>query len=179
MGSVLTYFLGYPEDNIVDLKVGLTGREKRLVRESWSVLRVQSVNTGVAIMTSYFQQYPQYQKVFPAFKDVPLDELAASKKFQAHCQNIVSTLSNAIDALNDVDLMEAILHTAGERHGRRGQGRQEFIDLKGVIIEVMKGALKSRFSTEVEAAWNKTIDVLYLKIFEGIESSVSIDHEHK
>lgn len=48
-----------------------------------------------------------------------------------------------------------------------------FQDLKGVMIEVMKDTLKSKFSTEVEAAWNKTIDVLFLKIFEGIERTAS------
>lgn len=46
------------------------------------------------------------------------------KGFEAHCQN---TASGCIDALDDVDLMEAILHTIGERHGRRGQDRQQFI----------------------------------------------------
>ena len=76
---------------------------------------------------SYFRRYPQYHQVFPAFKHVPVDELADNKKFQAHCQNIMSTLSNSIDALDDADLTDAILHSTGERHGRRGQGTQEFI----------------------------------------------------
>lgn len=73
------------------------------------------------------------------------------KGFEAHCQN---TASGCIDALDDVDLMEAILHTIGERHGRRGQDRQQFIDMKRVIIEVMKDTLKSKFTIEVEAAWD-------------------------
>lgn len=46
------------------------------------------------------------------------------KGFKSHCRNIVS---GCIDALDDVDIMEAILHTIGERHGRRGQDRQQFI----------------------------------------------------
>lgn len=173
MGSVLSYFVRDPDDHILDTTCGLTGREKRLVRETWSVLRVNSINTGVAIMTRYFKKYPQYHKVFIAFKDIPVDELPANKKFQAHCQNIMSTLSNAFDALNDIDLMEAILHTAGERHDRRGQTRQQFIDLKGVMMEVMRDALKMKFSPEVEAAWDKTIDVAFSKIFEKFEHRAS------
>lgn len=173
MGSVLSYFFGYSDSDTLDSKVGLTKREMRLARETWNIVRAHSVEAGVTIMASYFRRYPQYHQAFPAFKHVPVDELADNKKFQAHCQNIMSTLSNAIDALDDADLMDAILHSTGERHGRRGQGTQEFIDLKGVMMEAMKDTLKSKFSTEVEAAWNKTIDVLFLKIFKGIESTAS------
>ncbi|KOX77511.1 Cytoglobin-2 [Melipona quadrifasciata] len=121
MGSLLSYFFGYSDSDTLDSKVGLTKREKRLVRETWNIVRVHSVEAGVTIMASYFRRYPQYHQVFPAFKHVPVDELAGNKKFQAHCQNITSTLSNAIDALDDADLMDAILHSIGERHGRRGQ----------------------------------------------------------
>lgn len=40
-------------------------------------------------------------------------------------------------------------------------------------MEVMKNTLKSKFTIEVEAAWDKTIDILFLKIFESIENSAS------
>lgn len=53
MGSVLSYFVRDPDDHVLDSTIGLTGREKRLVRETWSVLRVNSINTGVAIMTRW------------------------------------------------------------------------------------------------------------------------------
>lgn len=50
MGSILTYIFGHADDDTVDSKVGLTGREKGLVKGTWDILRVHSVNTGVAIM---------------------------------------------------------------------------------------------------------------------------------
>ena len=48
-----------------------------------------------------------------------------------------------------------------------------FQDLKGAMIEVMKDTLKSKFSTDVEAAWSKTIDILFSKISEGMERAAS------
>lgn len=51
MGSMLSYFFGYPDDDTVDPKLGLTGREKRLVKETWNILRANSIDTGIAIMT--------------------------------------------------------------------------------------------------------------------------------
>ncbi|XP_033183838.1 globin-like [Bombus vosnesenskii] len=167
MGSMLTYFLGNPDDDVVDPKLGLTNKEKRIVRETWAVLRANSVKVGVDIMISYFKRFPQHHRAFPPFKDIPADDLLDNKKFHAHCQGIMSTLNDAIDALDDIDLVDAILHTTGKRHGRRGQGRQEFIDLKGVVMDAMRGAFGSKFTTEVEVAWDKAIDVLFSKIFEG------------
>ncbi|XP_043262258.1 globin-like [Colletes gigas] len=178
MGSILSNFYGHPNDDVIDPNIGLTGKEKRLVKETWSILNADSVNTGVAIMSSYFKQYPQYQKVFHAFKDIPVDELPTNNKFRAHCQFIISTLNNAFCALDDVCLMNETLLSTGQRHGRRGQSRQEFIDLKGVMMKVMKDALKTKFSAEVEAAWDKTIDVAFSKIFEGMENGVPHDGEH-
>lgn len=40
-------------------------------------------------------------------------------------------------------------------------------------MKVMKSALKSKFSPEVEAAWDKMIDVTFSKIFEGMENHAS------
>lgn len=42
-----------------------------------------------------------------------------------------------------------------------------FQDLKGVVLDAMRGAFGSKFTTEVEVAWDKAIDVLFSKIFEG------------
>lgn len=42
-----------------------------------------------------------------------------------------------------------------------------FQDLKGVVMDAMRGAFGSKFTTEVEVAWDKAIDVLFSKIFEG------------
>ncbi|XP_076636745.1 globin-like [Colletes latitarsis] len=179
MGSILSNFYRHPDDDVFDPDVGLTRKEKRLVKETWNILNADSINTGVAIMSSYFKQYPQYQKVFPAFKDIPVDELPTNNTFKAHCQFIIATLNNAFCALDDICLMNAVLHSTGQRHGRRGQSRQEFIDLKGVMMKVMKDALKTKFSSEVEAAWDKMIDVAFSKIFEGMENRVSQDGGHK
>lgn len=45
--------------------------------------------------------------------------------------------------------------------------RVTFQDLKGVVLDAMRGAFGSKFTTEVEVAWDKAIDVLFSKIFEG------------
>ncbi|XP_015600849.1 globin [Cephus cinctus] len=169
MGSLVSYFWGNTNDAVIDSATGLSGKEKRLVQESWAIIRKNPVDAGVAIMSRFFKVYPQYQKVFPSFKDLPVESLPGNKKFQAHCQSIVTTLSNAFDSLHDSGLLEANLHILGERHGRRGQGRQEFIDLKEIILNVLNESLGGKFDLETAAAWDKIMDVINVEIFKGME----------
>ncbi|XP_066583874.1 globin isoform X1 [Prorops nasuta] len=174
MGLITSYVFRPSEEVVqVDPATGLTTRQKRIVRDSWAILQKNSIASGVAIMTSYFKEYPEHQKAFPLFRDKPLEELANSKKFQAHCQSIMSTLSNALDALDDVELMDATLQLTGERHGKRGQRKQQFLDLKKVIMTVLESVFGAKFTPEFATAWDKTIDLLFSKIFLGMENSNS------
>lgn len=74
----------------------------------------------------FFKKYPEYQRYFPAFKDTPLTELPANKRFQAHCASVITALNNVIDSLHDPALMEASLIGLAERHKNRGQTKEEF-----------------------------------------------------
>lgn len=66
--------------------------------------------------------------MFPDFKDKPLDELQQNKKFHVHCQMIMSTVNNAVDAFlaDDVELFATILVMTGERHAKRAILSQHF-----------------------------------------------------
>ncbi|OXU22325.1 hypothetical protein TSAR_012070 [Trichomalopsis sarcophagae] len=166
MGSSVSLFWGSANDNVLDPATGLTGRQKKLVQNMWAVVRKEPIPNGVAIMLAYFKKYPEYQKVFTHFKDVPLEELSANKKFQAHCLNIVTALNNVIDSINDPALLEANLVAIGERHHRRGQTKEQFLHLKEVIAEVLRQKLGAKFTAETAEAWNKTIDAAYTGIFQ-------------
>lgn len=74
----------------------------------------------------FFKKYPEYQRYFNAFKDIPINELPDNKRFQAHCASVITALSNVIDSLHDPGLMEASLIGLAERHKKRGQRKEEF-----------------------------------------------------
>jgi len=75
---------------------------------------------------SLFKQYPEYQKQFKLFKDVPIDELPKNKRFQAHCVNIISAISKLIEQMCDPELMQATLINLIEKHKNRGQTQEQF-----------------------------------------------------
>jgi hypothetical protein len=97
-------------------------------------LKVLFIDNYKVFLLSFFNKYPEYQKFFPAFKDVTLEELPTNKKFQAHCLNVVTALNNVIDSINDLALLEANLIGIGERHHRRGQTKEQFLVSSNVPI---------------------------------------------
>ncbi|KMQ93555.1 globin 1 [Lasius niger] len=104
----------------------MTERQKRLVQNTWAIARKDEVSAGLAIMIALFKQYPEYQKQFKSFKDVPIDELPKNKRFQAHCVSIISTFGKLIELMYDPELMQASLTNVIEKHKTRGQTQEQF-----------------------------------------------------
>ena len=46
-----------------------------------------------------------------------------------------------------------------------------FQNLKTTVLKLLEKKLGPKFTTEDEAAWNKTIDVAYSVIFKGLDKS--------
>lgn len=170
MGTFLRFLGFWSNDLKVDEATGLTERQKKLVQNTWAVIKKDQVASGTAVMLTYFKEYPQYQQYFESFKNVPLDELQNNKRFQAHCASIIAAISNVIDSLNDVGLLEANIITLAERHKKRGQTKEEFENLKTVMTNVLRQALGKQYTLEVSDAWDKTLNVMFLKIYEIITS---------
>ncbi|XP_029032222.1 globin 1 [Osmia lignaria lignaria] len=170
MGTFLRLLGISSDDNRIDQATGLTEKQKKLVQNTWSVIRKDEVRSGVLVMTTFFKKYPAYQQHFAAFKDIPLDALPDNKRFQAHCASIIAALNNVIDSLHDPGLMEASLTSLAERHKKRGQTKEEFENLKGVVLQVLGQALGRQFTPEVSEAWSKTLDVAFGKIYQVFAS---------
>lgn len=171
MGTFLRFLgISSSDDSRVDEATGLTERQKKLVQNTWAVIRKDEVASGIAVMTAFFKKYPEYQRYFPAFKDTPLNELPANKRFQAHCASVITALNNVIDSLHDPALMEASLVGLAERHKKRGQTKEEFQNLKEVTLEVLRQALGKQFTPEVAEAWSKTLDGVFTKIYQVFAS---------
>ncbi|KAL0124055.1 hypothetical protein PUN28_006089 [Cardiocondyla obscurior] len=76
----------FQSDSKLDEKLGLTAKQKRLVQSTWAIVRKDEVSVGVALLLAYFKEYPDDQKQFKSFKDVPLDELSKIKIPSACCK---------------------------------------------------------------------------------------------
>lgn len=159
--ALLRLFGFFTDDNKLDEKTGMTEKQKRLVQNTWGIIRKDEVTSGVAVMLALFTQYPETRKEFRLFKDMPLDELPKNKRFQAHCANVISTFSSAIDYVRDPELMEASLLSLIERHKARGQTRQHFENLRLVLENLYPTIFGKQYTPEVKEAWKKMFDYVF------------------
>ncbi|XP_043492198.1 globin CTT-E/E' [Polistes fuscatus] len=164
MASYKNMFGLWTNDSKLDEKLGLTEGQKKLVQNTWAIVKKDQVASGVAVMLAYFTKHPEYQQSFKPFKDMPIDQLPGNKRFQAHCAGIIATISTVIDSLQDFDLLVANIEIFTERHRKRGQKQKEFEDLKPVMAEVLREAIGTEYTPEVEEAWAKTLDVFFATI---------------
>lgn len=70
--------------------------------------------------------HPEYQKLFPSFEGLSLDELRGSSKLSAHATNVMYSLSSVIDNLEDPECLRELLIKLGENHGRHHVTEKEF-----------------------------------------------------
>lgn len=174
MGNLPSSLLGggtNPALDLPDPDTGLTPREKMAVRRIWDIVKADTKQNGVDLLVMFFEANPSYQRYFKSFKDVPLKDLPRNSKFQAHCTSVMYALTSIVDNLDDSGCLVEMLTKLGQNHHRHGVSRQEFIDLKTAVLKLLKKKLGSKFTTEDDAAWNKTLDVAYSVIFRGLDIS--------
>nr|CAD7417409.1 unnamed protein product [Timema poppensis] len=142
----------------------------------------------------FFRTYPQKLEKFAAFSTVPLDELPTNKKFHAHANAIMYTVTSVVDNLDEPEVLVEMLKKLGENHGRRkivksefevlvemlkklgeNHGRRkivksEFEELKKVILIVLTEKLGNKLTPQAAAAWDKALSVVVEVTSQGISS---------
>ena len=67
----------------------------------------------------FFETNPEYQRLFPEFKDVPPSELEKTNALYGHAKRVMKALENAVSALDDAESFGAYLDELGRRHKTR------------------------------------------------------------
>lgn len=160
-----------PALDVPDPDTGLTPSEKMAVRRVWGIVKANTKQNGIDLLMMFFEANPSYQGYFKSFKDVPIEDLPTNSKFQAHATNVMYALTSVVDSLDDTGCLAEMLIKLGQNHYRHGISRQGFYDIKTSVLNLLKEKLGPEFTTEDEVAWNKTIDVAFSIIFQGLDKS--------
>ena len=156
--------------DIPDKATGLTPRERQIVKDTWALAYKNSKSVGVELFIQLFTTYPHHQQKFPSFKNVPLSEMKlGNKKLEAHATNVMYSLATLVDNLEDVECLIELCSKIGENHLRRKVEQQAFLDVKTVLMKLLKEKLGSSLTPQGEEAWNKTLDLANKCIFQAME----------
>lgn len=64
----------------------------------------------------FFEMNPDYQKLFPEFKDVDPVELENTSALYGHAKRVMKAVENAVSSLDDAFSFAAYLEELGRRH---------------------------------------------------------------
>lgn len=152
MGSVISGHQDTP-----DPKTGLTPREKNLVRDTWSIVRKDVKANAIAIFLMLFRRYPEYQKLFSAFADVPAEQLPGNTRLAAHAMSVAYAITALVDNLDDADCLVELVRKTATNHSRRPVTVAHFENTTAVIVDTLKERLGSKMTPAAVSAWEKTL----------------------
>lgn len=80
---------------------------------------VHKLKTLFSFYCRFFEKNPEYQRLFPEFKDLTYEELQGANTIHGHAKRVMKAIENAITALDDSVSFSAYLEELGRRHKAR------------------------------------------------------------
>jgi hemoglobin-like flavoprotein len=148
--------------------MGLTAEEETAIRDTWSLVSKDLKGNGVHFFIYFFKGYPEYQKLFRGFADVPLDQLAENKRLKAHAFTVMNAINGLVDNLDDPEVLTELLIKTGQNHQKRKVKPGDFQNLKQSLLEFFGVALGDAWTPVASGAWEKLLTVMMAKISEGL-----------
>ncbi|CAH2037771.1 unnamed protein product, partial [Iphiclides podalirius] len=169
MGGWLSYLWWGGDPDEVNPVSGLTRREIFAVQQSWALVYKDPVGNGTELLKRLFRAYPETREFFKMVRKLPEEEYERSFQFKAHVINLMSSLNQAVNNLNEPEIVVEIMVKLGESHQKRKIQEIHFNDLKDVFVNMFIEVL--RLDTSTLSAWGKTVDFWYKHIFEALATT--------
>ncbi|CAG2111740.1 unnamed protein product, partial [Medioppia subpectinata] len=142
-------------------QAGLTETERDFVRNTWELVRQDVPGNGSDLFLRLFDENPEYQALFKAFKSVPKAELRYNKRFVAHVTNVMYTLSMIVDNIDETEVLVEMLTKMADNHRRHKSTVQMFVNLKTSLFGLLTDKLGPNVMTaDAVNAWDKTYSVI-------------------
>jgi len=146
----------------------LTAAEATTIVSTWRLVQADLKGNGVKFFIHFFTGFPEYQKIFRGFADIPLSELSTNKRLTAHAYTVFSTITALVENLDDPEVLTELLLNVGRSHHKRKLNKGDFENLRESLLEFLGKALEDKWTTDVEVAWKKTLTLVTDKIGEGL-----------
>ncbi|KAL7015517.1 hypothetical protein ACKWTF_016498 [Chironomus riparius] len=178
MGNVVTnvqQIISGDKEPITPILKPLTERQIEIIKRTWAIPYSKPGDSGEIILYTYLEQYPNNQVKFQAFRNTPLVMLKGTPGFRSHASKIMDVFATAINALgteNGLPAIVSLVTETGKYHRRRGISKRNFVELRGVIIEILTAVC--RLDDEGKQAWSDLMDVLYHIIFNVLDEAKKV-----
>ncbi|XP_075687403.1 hemoglobin subunit beta-2-like [Rhinoderma darwinii] len=141
-----------------------TTEERAAISSTWS--KVNAEKDGHEALTRLLVVYPWTQRYFSSFGNLSnVTAISGNAKVKAHGKKVLTAVGNAIQHLDDV---KHFLSDLSKSHAQKLHVDPEnFKRLGEVLVIVLASKLGSAFTPQVQAAWEKFINVLVAALSHG------------
>ncbi|XP_073501861.1 hemoglobin subunit beta-2-like [Phyllobates terribilis] len=141
-----------------------TAEERAAISSTWSKVNIEQ--DGHDALSRLLVVYPWTQRYFSSFGNLSnVTAISGNAKVKAHGKKVLTAVGNSIQHLDDVKKYLADLSKshAQELH----VDPENFKRLGEVLVIVLASKLGSAFTPQVQAAWEKFINVLVAALSHG------------
>ena len=71
------------------------------------------------LFVRFFEMDPAFQKLFPEFRDISLEEVENARALHGHAKRVMKGVEKAVSAMDDAESFAAYLEELGRRHIQR------------------------------------------------------------
>ncbi|CAH3152669.1 unnamed protein product [Pocillopora meandrina] len=152
------------------ISLPLSEPQKYLVRETWETIEQHKNMVGKKTFLRFFEMNPDYQKLFPEFKDVDPVELENTSALYGHAKRVMKAVENAVSSLDDAFSFAAYLEELGRRHIARALKPSYLDAMQEALMYNLKDLLRSQWTKETEEAWNRLFRFISSTMVKGLQS---------
>jgi len=125
----------------------MQANEIALVQQSWAKVSESSDEAAARFYHRLFELYPELR---PLFKG-EMDEQS---------QKLMRMIGRAVDALDDLSLLDRVIRMMGARHSGYGVRAEDYEKLGAALIWMLEQRLGDDFTPATRAAWVSVYDDL-------------------
>ncbi|KAH7932684.1 hypothetical protein HPB49_000938 [Dermacentor silvarum] len=96
----LKWIFGDPEETFPDPVTGLSPRDRNYILDTWILVRRDIRSNSMSLFVALFARYPEYQRMFRTFANVPLQELPRHEVVKAHALIVFYFITNIVEAMD-------------------------------------------------------------------------------
>jgi nitric oxide dioxygenase len=141
-------------------QLSLSGKQVRLVRESFESLREYETSVVLLFYGRLFEIAPEARALFK----IDIREQAAK---------LMETLRMTVEVLDRFDELVPVLAELGRKHGTLGIQAYQYDKLRAALLWAMGQALGLEFDRETRAAWDQLIATISGVMLEAASQSVA------
>ena len=125
----------------------ITAEQVVLVRSSWRRLQPMAHTAGIRFYEKLFELAPELRAMF-----VPTT--------REQSRRLMDMIDTAVNALDRMDQMDAVLKDLGQRHVEYGVAEEDYETFGAALLWALHQGLGEEFTDEVRDAWTTAYNAL-------------------